>query len=72
MPVDRCVCHRVTFQELAAIAKRDGCDLDSLADRTGCTTGCGMCKPYVQLMLESGRTSFDPLPQTQGRPTKAS
>jgi len=62
MPVDRCVCHRVTFAELLEIERRERCGLDGLAERTGCTTGCGMCRPYVELALRTGRSSFDPRP----------
>ena len=65
MAVDRCVCHKVTFAELAAIAAREGCGLEGLAERTGCTTGCGMCRPYVELMLRTGDTAFAPLPPSK-------
>ena len=30
----------------------------ALSKATGCSTGCGMCKPYVLLMLETGETVF--------------
>lgn len=60
--VDRCICYDVSFAELRAIASKLDADLDTLSARTGCCTGCGMCKPYVQLMLETGRTSFPLLP----------
>jgi bacterioferritin-associated ferredoxin len=62
MPVDRCVCHKVSFQVLRDIARREGCGLEQLAAKTGCTTGCGMCRPYVERMLQTGQTSFVPMP----------
>lgn len=58
MPVTRCVCHDVTFAELKALTPEVGADLDALAARTGCGTGCGTCIPYIQLMLKTGRTEF--------------
>ncbi|MEM9167305.1 MAG: (2Fe-2S)-binding protein [Planctomycetota bacterium] len=63
MPVDRCVCHRVPFTELAE-RLRDGraVTLEDLADQTGCSTGCGMCEPYVRLVIATGRTSYSVLP----------
>lgn len=58
MPVTRCVCHDVTFAELKGLTLEVGADLDALAARTGCGTGCGTCVPYIQLMLRTGRTEF--------------
>ena len=65
MPVTRCVCHDVTFAELKAVASEAGADLDTLAARTGCGTGCGTCVPYIQLMLKTGRTEFPVLTGAQ-------
>lgn len=58
MQVDRCICHNRTFAHLRAIIDRSGADLASLRTQTGCSTGCGMCLPYILLMMESGGTSF--------------
>lgn len=58
MPVDRCVCHSVTFAALKELAQRDGLGLVQLAERTGCCTGCSSCTPYVRLMLKTGSTVF--------------
>lgn len=65
MPVTRCVCHDVTFAELKALTPEVGADLDALATRTGCGTGCGTCIPYIQLMLRTGRTEFPVLTGAQ-------
>lgn len=63
MPVvDRCVCRGVSFAELKDLAERTGADLDGIAERTGCGSGCSMCVPYIQKMLESGETSFELMP----------
>jgi bacterioferritin-associated ferredoxin len=58
MAVDRCVCHRVTFATLKELAASTGGGFDVLSRATGCSTSCGMCKPYVLMMLRTGRTSF--------------
>jgi NAD(P)H-nitrite reductase large subunit len=58
MSVDRCVCHRVTFDRLLEETTRVGRDISALKKATGCCTGCGMCKPYVIMMLRTGRTVF--------------
>ena len=61
MAVDRCVCHEVSFAELKELARSAGCTLEELRDKTNCCTGCGMCGPYVRLMLKTGQTSFEPM-----------
>lgn len=70
MSVDRCVCHSVALRAMVpmigALRAQGTTDevaiLRALADATGCTTGCGMCEPYVKLMLKTGNTSFPVLP----------
>ena len=63
MPVvDRCVCRGVSFAELKDLAERTGADLDGISERMGCASGCSMCVPYIQKMLESGETSFELMP----------
>ena len=61
MPVDRCVCHSVPFTEIRRLVDAGITRLDQLADRTGCTTGCGMCEPYVRLVIATGQTEFTPM-----------
>ncbi|MEO1584938.1 MAG: (2Fe-2S)-binding protein [Planctomycetota bacterium] len=62
MPVDRCVCHTVPFTELKQLADAGTDSFDDLSMETGCGTGCGMCEPYVRLMLKTGQTSFPVMP----------
>src|SRR5688572_18061064 len=60
MPIDRCVCFNITFAELKVYAQsRPGCTLADLRERFGCTRGCALCLPYIQAMLQTGRTTFD-------------
>ena len=65
--VDRCICYDISLAELKAIADKIDADLETLSARTGCCTGCGMCRPYVELMLRTGRTSFPLLPVSELR-----
>lgn len=51
MPVNRCVCHDVSFRTLIDLAHAKPCTIDELADKTGATTGCGTCLPYLKLAL---------------------
>lgn len=66
--ITRCVCHDVTFAELRALADRTGGDLADLSRRTGCGTSCGLCIPYIRLMLETRRVVF-PVPPMKPAPT---
>ncbi len=60
MRVDRCVCRDVSFARLAEIARSERLDFDALVQRTGCSSVCALCGPYVRLMIRTGETSFDP------------
>lgn len=73
MFVDRCVCHKVPFRLLDQIVEREH-DVErettqqifeALQQRTNCSTGCGMCQPYILRMIETGQTSFVPFPPNQ-------
>jgi bacterioferritin-associated ferredoxin len=54
-PVDRCVCRNVTFAELWQIHQSTGASLRQLQAQTGCGTVCGMCLPYIKVVLKTGR-----------------
>lgn len=73
MFVDRCVCHKVPFAQLDRIVEEEH-DVETesveaifadLQQRTRCSTGCGMCRPYILRMIETGQTSFVPFPPNQ-------
>lgn len=65
--VDRCVCHQVLLSRVKScgdtLRARGVTDEDelvaALARELRCTTGCGMCEPYVRLTLRTGRVGFD-------------
>lgn len=59
--VTRCVCHDVSFEKVRRFAAgHHGCTLSMLRDEFGCGTGCGLCVPFLRLMLATGRTRFHP------------
>lgn len=66
--VERCVCFDQPFEKLLKMAREEGLTQDQLCERTGCCTGCGMCKPYVRVVLSTGRTS---IPLMNGKALKA-
>ncbi|HRF60030.1 MAG TPA: (2Fe-2S)-binding protein [Fimbriimonadaceae bacterium] len=55
-PVTFCVCHKTSFADLKAAKVTS---LEDIANRFGCGTGCGSCKPYLVRLLETGETEFD-------------
>lgn len=64
MPVTHCVCHNQPFEQLLDLARRENLSFEQLRDATGCASGCGMCEPYIRVMLRSGQTHFRPMGQS--------
>ena len=58
MQIDHCVCTNLSFAQLRDLARRQGLTFDQLADCTGASRGCGMCRPYLRRALHTGQTVF--------------
>lgn len=58
MYVDRCVCRDRSLASLLELARADGLDRRAIAAKTGCSTVCGLCGPYIELTLRTGETRF--------------
>jgi len=56
--VNRCLCHDLSFEDLRGLAEEKGLDFEGLQTETDCSMGCGLCEPYVRLMLKTGKTEF--------------
>lgn len=66
MGVDRCVCKDLTFTALKESAHAGGgLSYEELAAATGCGEGCGLCIPYIRLMLRTGVTHLPVLTDEQ-------
>lgn len=65
MSVTHCVCHNLSLEELKVLAARGGLDFEGLKAASKCSTGCGLCEPYVRLMLATGRTRFPVLSKAE-------
>ena len=60
--VDRCLCYSKSFAELKADAQRHQArSVQALQQVSEFGFRCGLCKPYVARMLESGHTAFAPM-----------
>lgn len=55
LPIRRCVCGDTTFERLWAEGVRT---LDD-AERLGCGVNCGLCRSYLQRMVDTGETAFE-------------
>lgn len=59
--VNRCICSNVSFLEVKKIAaERNLQSADELRLNEICCRHCQLCRPYVEEMLKTGKTSFDP------------
>jgi bacterioferritin-associated ferredoxin len=59
--VAQCICRRFPFARLLLLARASGWSLGDLIRETGCGGNCGLCRPYLRRMLETGETSFTEL-----------
>ncbi len=59
--VNRCICHEHTFVEIKEYAEEQGyTNLEDLQIDNFCSNGCRMCAPYVEMVLKTGETEFEP------------
>lgn len=56
--IDRCVCYDVRFETLKCALDERPRTLDEIRSEFGCMDCCGMCRPYIERMLETGETVF--------------
>lgn len=63
-----CICRETPFAQLLPRARARGWDLEALIRETGCGAGCGLCRPYLRRMLDTGQTEFRELLLEQREP----
>jgi len=56
--IDRCTCFDLRFSELKRRVEERPATMDQIARRYGCGSCCGICRPYIERMLETGETVF--------------
>ena len=42
-----CVCHNTSLKTLREMCSDNTDNIDSACDETGCSSSCGLCKPYI-------------------------
>ena len=64
--VRACICHKRTFAELKQLAGEHSLTtLEEITTATGCGSGCGLCRPYIARMLQTGETAFPVLSEEE-------
>lgn len=59
--VTKCICHNRTFKEIKQYADEHGyTTVEELRRDRYCSCGCQMCGPYIELVLKTGETGFEP------------
>lgn len=56
--ITRCVCRNLPFDELLPLVRARRWTLEEVAARTGCGDQCGLCRPYLRAMIDTGQTEF--------------
>jgi bacterioferritin-associated ferredoxin len=56
--VTMCVCRRMAFDRLLPLAREHRWNLADMMRETECGAACGLCRPYLRRMLETGETVF--------------
>ncbi|MEO8296149.1 MAG: (2Fe-2S)-binding protein [Gemmatimonadota bacterium] len=58
MLITMCVCQRMSFADLLPLARANQWSLEDIVWETSCGDKCGLCRPYIRRMLETGETVF--------------
>ncbi len=59
--ITSCICVQIPFNELLPLARSRRWTLPQLVRETGCGDQCGLCRPYLRIMLATGQTVFHEL-----------
>ncbi|MBL7960223.1 (2Fe-2S)-binding protein [bacterium] len=58
--VTKCVCSEVTFEKMKQVSDKHKCiNIQCIQRYLAFGEACGMCRPYVKKMLETGETKFE-------------
>lgn len=59
--VNRCICSNISFEKIKVIAENENfVSVEELRAENICCCNCQLCVPYVEAMLETGKTAFHP------------
>lgn len=58
MKVTKCICYDCSFKEIKERLD-NGEELNNIIQDTCVGTKCGMCIPYIEITVETGKTEHD-------------
>ncbi len=59
--VTKCICHDKSFVEVRKYAEEhEFSSVTELQDDNFCSNSCGLCEPYVEIVLQTGQIEFSP------------
>ncbi len=56
--ITRCVCRNLPFDRLLPLVRARRWTLEDVVAQTGCGDQCGLCRPYLRAMIDTGQTEF--------------
>jgi bacterioferritin-associated ferredoxin len=56
--ITRCVCRNFPFDQLLPLVEARQWVLEDVVAHTGCGDECGLCRPYLRAMINTGQTEF--------------
>lgn len=60
--VTKCICYDKLFAEMKAVSEKYGLkSVEELKQYFTFGENCKLCIPYVELMLKTGKTEFEPM-----------
>lgn len=58
--ITKCICYDTTFSQMKKIMQKNNLKtLDELKDIKVVAANCRLCVPYINKMIETGKTEFD-------------
>lgn len=59
--VTKCICHDRSFEDIKRYTEaNDITSVEELQEERYCSSSCRLCAPYVELVLQTGKTTFTP------------
>ncbi len=59
--VHRCICHNIDFVDIKEYVTQNNIEhIIELQNNEICSTKCQLCKPYVEILIETGVVQFKP------------
>lgn len=54
-----CNCHNVSYQKIIDAVREGASTYEELQERTGCGTGCGQCREFIECFMREIKENPD-------------